>query len=147
MTTRKCVEHHRTCRKKPSKPCSCKPSCSAPNGPYSQPGSPIDVITWVLTLAACPTNSAAERGRLAELTCDILTDSGRLSGPIHSAHVVKAVADLVREMNSYYSNLIEGLKTTPREIERALHNVKTQSGRTYWIIPGMLRGFHGGRRA
>jgi hypothetical protein len=60
--------------------------------------------------------------------------------------VVKAVADLVREMNSYYSNLIEGLKTTPREIGRALHNVKTQSGRTYWIIPGMLRGFPGGRR-
>jgi hypothetical protein len=42
--------------------------------------------------------------------------------------VVKAVADLVREMNSYSSNLIEGLKTTPREIGRALHNVKTQSG-------------------
>ncbi len=82
----------------------------------------------MLTLASCPTNSAAERGRLAELTCDILTDSGRLTGPIHSPHVVKAVADLVREMNSYSSNLIEGLKTTPREIGRALHNVKTQSG-------------------
>jgi Fic family protein len=120
MTTRKCVEHHRTCRRQPSRLCSCKPSCSAPDGPLRQPGSPIDTITWVLTLPSCPTNSTAEKGRLAELTCDILTVSGRLSGPIHSPHVVKAVADLVREMNSYYSNLIEGHKTTPREIERAL---------------------------
>lgn len=148
-----------------------------------------------------PLLPTAERGRLAELTCDILKDSGRLSGQIHSPHVVKAVADLVREMNSYYSNLIEGHKTTPREIERALqqdfssnqtqrenqqlglahvaveqsmeervsgdaamdvyapdflcwihrefyvrlpddlHTAKTQSGRTYRIIPGMLRDF------
>lgn len=63
---------------------------------------------------------SAEKGRLSELTCDILQDSGRLSGQIHSPHVIKAVADLVREMNCYYSNLIEGHKTTPREIERAL---------------------------
>lgn len=50
-----------TCREKPSKPCSCKPDCSAPNGPLSQPGSPVDVITWVLTLAACPTKSKPAR--------------------------------------------------------------------------------------
>ncbi len=30
------------------------------------------------------------------------------------------LADLVRVMNCYYSNLIEGHNTTPREIERAL---------------------------
>ncbi|MEY2853178.1 MAG: hypothetical protein RL030_310 [Pseudomonadota bacterium] len=32
------------------------------------------------------------------------------------------LADLVRVMNCYYSNLIEGHNTTPREIERALAN-------------------------
>ncbi|MBU3665549.1 MAG: Fic family protein [Chthoniobacterales bacterium] len=59
-------------------------------------------------------------GRLAELTCEILKESGRLGGLVHCPHVMKAVEDLVREMNCYYSNLIEGHKTTPRDIERAL---------------------------
>jgi len=58
--------------------------------------------------------------RLSELTCEILKASGCLTGRIHSPHVLTRVADLVREMNCYYSNLIEGHKTTPRDIERAL---------------------------
>lgn len=36
--------------------------------------------------------------------------------------VVKALADLVRAMNCYYSNLIEGHDTHPVDIERALKN-------------------------
>ena len=36
--------------------------------------------------------------------------------------VVKALADLVRAMNCYYSNLIEGHDTHPVDIERALNN-------------------------
>jgi len=59
-------------------------------------------------------------GRLSELTCEILKVSGRLSGQVHSPFVLKRVAELVREMNCYYSNLIEGHKTLPRDIERAL---------------------------
>ena len=59
-------------------------------------------------------------GRLASLTCDILKTSGRLAGQVHSSLVLKRVADLVREMNCYYSNLIEGHKTLPRDIERAM---------------------------
>lgn len=62
----------------------------------------------------------ARSARLSELTCDILKASGRLSGQVHSPHVLKRVADLVREMNCYYSNLIEGHKTIPRDIERAM---------------------------
>jgi hypothetical protein len=55
-----------------------------------------------------------ERGaRLSELTCEILKSSGRLTGQVHSPHVLKRVADLVREMNCYYSNRIEDHKTTP----------------------------------
>jgi len=59
-------------------------------------------------------------GRLSELTCDILKASGRLAGQVHSPLVLERVADLVRDMNCYYSNLIEGHKTLPRDIERAL---------------------------
>lgn len=62
----------------------------------------------------------AQGGRLSELTCEILKDSGRLTGQVHSPLVLKGVATLVREMNCYYSNLIEGHKTTPRDVERAM---------------------------
>ena len=61
-----------------------------------------------------------QSGRLAELTCEILKASGRLTGQVHSPLVLQRVADLVREMNCYYSNLIEGHKTIPRDIERAM---------------------------
>jgi Fic family protein len=36
--------------------------------------------------------------------------------------VLSALADLVRAMNCYYSNLIEGHDTHPVDIERALKN-------------------------
>ena len=62
----------------------------------------------------------SDRGRLAELTSDILQAAGKLSGSVHSSVVREKIADLVREMNCYYSNLIEGHKTTPREIELAM---------------------------
>lgn len=62
----------------------------------------------------------AQGTRLAELTCEILKASGRLTGQIHSQLVLQRVADLVREMNCYYSNLIESHKTIPRDIERAM---------------------------
>jgi Fic family protein len=57
---------------------------------------------------------------LAELTCDIFRKAGTLSAQISSPVVRKRAAALVREMNSYYSNLIEGHKTLPRDIEKAL---------------------------
>jgi Fic family protein len=38
------------------------------------------------------------------------------------AGVVKALSDLVRAMNCYYSNLIEGHDTHPVDIERAMKN-------------------------
>ena len=61
-----------------------------------------------------------QRVRLSELTCEILKASGRLTGQVHSPLVLQRVGDLVREMNCYYSNLIEGHKTIPRDIERAM---------------------------
>lgn len=61
-------------------------------------------------------------GVLAELTCEILRKSGALSAQLPSSIVRTRVANLVREMNSYYSNLIEGHKTLPRDIERAMRD-------------------------
>jgi hypothetical protein len=57
---------------------------------------------------------------LAELTCEIHRKAGALSAQIPSPVVRSRAARLVREMNSYYSNLIEGHKTLPRDIEKAL---------------------------
>ena len=67
-----------------------------------------------------PLLPTGQSGRLAELTCEILKASGRLTGQVHSPLVLQRVAELVREMNCYYSNLIEGHKTIPRDIERAM---------------------------
>lgn len=66
-----------------------------------------------------PASGAAE---LAELSVEIFKKSGELKAALPSKSVRSGVASLVREMNSYYSNLIEGHKTLPREIERALRD-------------------------
>jgi len=62
----------------------------------------------------------ASRDKLADLTCEILRRAGALSAQIPSPVVRARAASLVRGMNSYYSNLIEGRKTLPREMESAL---------------------------
>ena len=67
-----------------------------------------------------PLMPTAAKGSLSKLTCEILAASGRLTGQVHAPEVLRRIAGLVREMNCYYSNLIEGHKTTPRDIERAL---------------------------
>jgi len=59
------------------------------------------------------------RARLNDLVVDL---SGRSAGFRRSLPkgVIRALADLVRAMNCYYSNLIEGHDTHPVDIERAL---------------------------
>jgi Fic family protein len=69
-----------------------------------------------------PLLPTAGRGELAELSVDIFRKAGELTATLPSPSVRRGVAGLVREMNSYYSNLIEGHKTLPRDIERALHD-------------------------
>jgi Fic family protein len=62
---------------------------------------------------------AGQDGDLSQLAVALLRKAERLSGLLHP--VTRAsVADLVRSMNSYYSNLIEGHRTTPRDIDAAL---------------------------
>lgn len=67
-----------------------------------------------------PLLPAARKRDLADLTCEIHHKSGILAAQIPSKVVRGRIASLVREMNSYYSNLIEGHKTLPRDIEKAL---------------------------
>lgn len=66
-----------------------------------------------------PASGGAE---LADLSVELFRKSGELSAALPSKSVRMGVAALVREMNSYYSNLIEGHKTLPRDIERALRD-------------------------
>src|SRR6266581_2072119 len=56
---------------------------------------------------------------LADLTIALMRSAERLGTALHPI-TRKSVAGLVRSMNSYYSNLIEGHRTTPRDIDAAL---------------------------
>lgn len=58
--------------------------------------------------------------RLEDLCVELAARSGQLAQGIHPV-VLSSLGDLVRSMNCYYSNLIEGHRTTPRDIERALN--------------------------
>ncbi len=52
---------------------------------------------------------------------DLIKKASGLAGQINPI-VTEAVGALVRSMNCYYSNLIEGHNTHPRDIDRALHH-------------------------
>jgi Fic family protein len=57
--------------------------------------------------------------RLEELAVTLVARANQLAGQLQPA-VRASVGDLVRSMNCYYSNLIEGHNTHPRDIDRAL---------------------------
>ncbi len=56
---------------------------------------------------------------LEDLAIDLAAKTDKLTQGLHPI-VVQSLGTLVRSMNCYYSNLIEGHRTTPRDIERAL---------------------------
>jgi Fic family protein len=64
---------------------------------------------------------ARHRGDLIDSAVEIATRSAGLRRSLPDG-VRTALADLVRAMNCYYSNLIEGHDTHPIDIERALNN-------------------------
>jgi len=68
------------------------------------------------------------RAHLTDLAFDLTQQSAgfRRSLP---ASLLASLADLVRSMNCYYSNLIEGHDTHPTDIERALKNDYSQDTR------------------
>jgi Fic family protein len=61
------------------------------------------------------------RGELTDLAVDLAAKSAGFRRSLPQGLLV-ALADLVRAMNCYYSNLIEGHATHPVDIERALKN-------------------------
>ena len=56
---------------------------------------------------------------VADLVAELASQSATLGQPLHPG-TASNLAGLVRVMNTYYSNLIEGHNTRPRDIERAL---------------------------
>jgi Fic family protein len=60
------------------------------------------------------------KGRLANLTTEITFEAGRLSGSRIPPRTRVGIGKVICQMNSYYSNLIEGHKTNPIEVEKAL---------------------------
>ncbi|HEY3441601.1 MAG TPA: Fic family protein [Paludibaculum sp.] len=93
------------------------------------------------------------RGQLTDLAFDLTQKAAGFRRSLPAGlHV--SIADLVRSMNCYYSNLIEGHDTHPLEIERALKNEFSQDPRQRdlqmeakahiavqkWIDDGGLRG-------
>jgi hypothetical protein len=65
--------------------------------------------------------TAKQRGELTDLAVDLAARAAGFRRSL-SDGVRGALADLVRAMNCYYSNLIEGHDTHPIDIERALKN-------------------------
>ena len=61
------------------------------------------------------------RGRLTDLVVELAQKSAGFRRSLPES-TVASLADLVRAMNCYYSNLIEGHDTHPIDIERALKN-------------------------
>ena len=59
--------------------------------------------------------------RLEDLAIDMATKASGLASQLPLT-VRRGMGDLVRSMNCYYSNLIEGHDTHPRDIERALYH-------------------------
>ena len=57
--------------------------------------------------------------RVADLVAEISAAAASLAGALHP-RAAASLAELVRIMNAYYSNLIEGHNTRPAEIVRAL---------------------------
>lgn len=69
--------------------------------------------------AAEPFMPAEGTAVLENLAFDLAREASELSAQLHPV-VRLGVAELVRSMNCYYSNLIEGHHTHPRDIDRAL---------------------------
>src|SRR5580658_8080399 len=68
------------------------------------------------------------RAALTDLALDLSRKSAGFRRSLPPS-LLSSLADLVRAMNCYYSNLIEGHDTHPVDIERALKNDYSQDAR------------------
>lgn len=69
-----------------------------------------------------PARIDAPEGDLLDLVADLSARAALLGQALHPRTAAN-LAQLVRIMNTYYSNLIEGHNTRPRDIERALSGI------------------------
>src|ERR1700735_2902478 len=76
---------------------------------------PITNVSWMDPML--PPEGQRE---IEDAAFDLIVRASSLAGQINPV-VSGAVGALVRSMNCYYSNLIEGHNTHPRDIDRALH--------------------------
>lgn len=111
-------------------------------------GEPVSMLEPMLIGQA-----SRHRGRLTDLALDLAQKSSAFRHSLPQS-LVSSLADLVRSMNCYYSNLIEGHYTHPIDIERALKGDYSQDAKKrdlqleakahievqQWIDKGGLRG-------
>jgi Fic family protein len=97
--------------------------------------------------------TSRHRGKLTDLALELAQKAAGFRRSLPES-VLASLADLVRAMNCYYSNLIEGHDTHPIDIERALKNDYSKDARKRdlqleakahiavqdWIDRGGLRG-------
>src|SRR5687767_9250682 len=93
------------------------------------------------------------RSELSDLALELASASAGFRRSLPPG-IVSALAHLVRAMNCYYSNLIEGHHTHPVDIERAMHNdysadpekrnlqleAKAHVAVQQWVDEGGIRG-------
>ena len=82
--------------------------------PSDRPNEPLESVQRIE-----PTRIENPPEPIADLAAELSAASAKLGHSLH-ARTAANLADVVRIMNTYYSNLIEGHNTRPREIERAL---------------------------
>ena len=76
-----------------------------------------------------PTHLESIPARLADALSEVTHLSTQLSQRLHPTTAAN-LTDLLRLTNSYYSNLIEGNVTRPRDIEKALAEQLNEDRRT-----------------
>lgn len=76
-----------------------------------------------------PLMPSAENKQLVNLASELIEAAASLNQSVHPV-LRKELGTLVRSMNCYYSNLIEGHRTLPRDIERALNDDFVDDERT-----------------
>src|SRR5271168_2477662 len=93
-----------------------KPDIKADIEPASDRGESIGLMEPLLI-----GEGSRHRGALTNLALELAQKSSGFRRSLPESLLV-SLADLVRSMNCYYSNLIEGHDTHPVDIERALKN-------------------------
>src|SRR5215203_5181904 len=93
-----------------------KPDIEADIEPATDRGESIDLIEPLLI-----GESTRHRTALTDLALELAQKSAGFRRSLPES-LLGSLADLVRSMNCYYSNLIEGHDTHPVDIERALND-------------------------